>query len=246
MSRTAVRWAIPGVVIALLAALVSFLLVTRPAHVSAAEPDPGSVTVDGTGKVTGTPDVLRLAIGVSERAGDVSTALSRANADMARLRSALQVHHVADADLQTSQVNIFPTYTDHGVVSGYQVSEDLTAKLRDLSDAGNTINAAVTAGGNAARVEGVSFTLEDNAALLKRARDAAYADAQAKAEQYAKLSNRRLAEVKKVSETTQLPVPQPYAYDAMPMASGGTASTVPVNPGSQQVAVTVTVVWALQ
>jgi uncharacterized protein YggE len=41
-------------------------------------------------------------------------------------------------------------------------------------------------------------------------------------------------------------VPQPYAYDAMPMASGGTASTVPVNPGSQQVAVTVTVVWALQ
>lgn len=247
MSSTLVRRVVPALVIALLVGVVSFLLVTRPAHVSAAEPQLGSVTVDGLGKVTGTPDVLRLQMGVSERAGDVSAALERANADMTKVQAALRAHQVADKDVQTSQVNIFPTYTDHGTVNGYQVSESLIAKLRDLAHAGNTISDAAAAGGDAVRIEGVAFTLEDNTNLVRQARDAAYADAKAKAEQYAKLAKRSLAEVKKVSETTTAPDPRPYDAPMMLSSAGGAAAkTVPIDPGSEQVAVNVTVVWTLQ
>lgn len=213
----------------------------------AATDPPRHVTVDGTGMVTGTPDVLRLSIGVTEQAGDVGGALDAANADVRRLTEALHQHKVADADIQTSQVNIGQPRDSTGKpVAGFQVSESLTAKLRSLGDAGATITAAVNAGGNATHLDGVSFDLADNTALLARARDAAYAEAKGKAAQYAKLSGQQLGPVLSISEGTP---DQPYpraAAAASSGAAGPASSPVPISAGEQQVQVSVQVSWTLQ
>jgi uncharacterized protein YggE len=201
------------------------------------------VVVDGLGKVSGTPDVLRATLGVSVHGAQVSEALAKANALQRSVTGALKRDGVAAKDLQTSDVRIDQDYTNKGRPDGYRVTETLTVKLRDLAKAGAALTHAVTAGGNQALLQGVSFDLEDNAALLKGARDAAFADAKAKAERYAELSGRSLGAVQLVTESTSPAAPQPYAFAS---AAGRAAdSPVPLQAGSQDVSVSVTVRWAL-
>lgn len=218
-----------------------------PAVAAAAAPDPATqgVVVSGLGKVSGSPDVLRLQLGVEIRRADVSAALRDANQVQNRVRDALRNDGIDAKDLQTSDVSLYPSFDTKGRPDGYVVSESTVAKLRNLDRAGRTIGDAVTAGGNAARVQGVSFALEDNAALLEQARDAAYAEAKSKAERYAQLSGRALGQVELVDEEApQGDVPIPYARTASLAAAPGAA--VPIDAGQAQVSVSVTVRWSLR
>ncbi|MEP6697907.1 MAG: SIMPL domain-containing protein, partial [Pseudonocardiales bacterium] len=158
------------------------------------------VVVSGFGRSSGTPDVLRVSLGVEVRRGDVSAALRDANSLQQRVHDGFRRAGVAEKDLQTSSVSINPSFDAKGRPDGYAVSEQLTAKLRNLAKAGQAISSAVTAGGNASRLRGVSFDLEDNAAPLQKARDAAFADAKRKAQRYAELSGRKLGPVVTISE----------------------------------------------
>ena len=220
--------------------------VRQPQRAAAEATDPAQqgVVVSGLGKVTGTPDVLRVQLGVEIRRADVSSALRDANNVQSRVRAAVRRDGVDPKDMQTADVSLYPSYSNKGVPNGYTVNQSLTVKLRNLSRAGSTIGDAVEAGGNAARVQGVSFALEDNAALLEKARDAAYGDAKKKAQRYADLSGRSLGPVELVSE--QVPEgaqPMKYAGDAM--AAAPMASSVPIDAGQSQVSVSVTVRWSL-
>ena len=73
-------------------------------------------------------------------------------------------------------------------------------RLLDLSRVGSLLVAAIDAGGDGARIDGISFSHRDAAALEREARDAAFADARAKAEQYAGLAGQALGEVRHVVE----------------------------------------------
>lgn len=220
--------------------------VHAPATAVAAASDPAQqgVVVSGVGKVSGTPDVLRVQLGVEVRRDDVSAALRDANATQNRVRAAVRSDGVDPKDMQTADVSLYPAYTSKGAPNGYTVTQSLTVKLRDLSRAGKVIGDAVTAGGNAARVQGVSFALEDNVALLEQARDAAYAAAKKKAQRYADLAGRPLGQVELVSEEDPTaPQPMPYARD---VSSAPLASSVPLDAGQAQVSVSVTVRWSLR
>ncbi len=159
---------------------------TAPARLLASPSAGGKITVTGTGTWTGTPDQLTLSMGVQVNAGSVSAALRQANQAANRVIAALKRGGVAAADIQTSGLSISPNYRGSGQAPvGYGVSEQLTATLTELSRAGSQIQAAVTAGGNATTVGGVSLNLTDTSALLARARAAAVREAQAKAAQFA-------------------------------------------------------------
>ena len=201
------------------------------------------VVVDGVGRTTGVPDVLRVSLGVSVRRDDVSAALRDANSRQRTLRAALRRDGVGDADVQTSQVELQQSYDNRGRRNGYAVNEQVTVKLHDVARAGRVISDAVAAGGDEAVLQGVSFSLEDDAALLGRARDAAYADAKAKAQRYAELSGRRLGDVQLVAETTTPAPPVVATYERV--AGASSSSTVPLDAGTSQVSVSVRVRWSL-
>ncbi|MCW2570958.1 MAG: hypothetical protein JWO88_1016 [Frankiales bacterium] len=225
--------------------VVGSLHAPSPASATPSDPAEQGVVVSGLGKVSGTPDVLRVQLGVEVRRADVSAALRDANTIQNKVRSAVRADGVDAKDLQTSDVSLYPSYTNKGVPNGYTVNESLTVKLRNLARAGKTIGDAVIAGGNAARLQGVSFALEDNAALLDQARDAAYGDAKKKAQRYAELSGRALGQVELVSE--QVPdATQPIAYGRDALASAAPSQTVPLDAGQSQVSVSVTVRWSLR
>jgi len=200
------------------------------------------ITVTGTGKVTGTPDTLRISMSVTATDQDVDTALASANASAKAVQDALLAKGVAAKDLQTSNLSIQPNYTPKGQPSGYVVSEGVTASVRDLAKAGATLTAAVSAGGNAVRVDGVSMALEDTSSLVGGARKGAVDDARAKAEQYAQAAGRSLGEVQSISEVVTSPTPQ--YYDGR-FAASAAGSAVPIQAGSQELSVQVTVVYAL-
>jgi uncharacterized protein len=200
------------------------------------------ITVTGTGNVTGTPNQLILAMGVQVTGSSVGSALGKANAAVNRVTAALRAGGVAAADIQTSGLSIWPNYPNNSQTpNGYSVSESLTATLNRLAAAGTQIDAAVHAGGNATTVSGISLNLTDNSALLARARAKAVADATAKAGQYAKALGQPLGSV--LSITDQAPA-QPFPQYAADSSAGAKAS-VPISPGTQQLSVSVTVVFAV-
>ena len=214
---------------------------TGPAVLTSAT-QTGRITVTGTGNVTGTPNQLVLDMGVQVTGSSVGSALGDANAAVRRVTAALKADGVAAADIQTSGLSIYPNYPNNSQVpSGYSVSESLTATLNRLAAAGAQINAAVHAGGNAATVSGISLNLTDTSALLAQARARAVADATAKAGQYARALGQPLGAV--VSITDQ-PVAQPYPVYAASSAAGAKAS-VPISPGTQQLSVSISVVFAV-
>ena len=203
------------------------------------------ITVTGTGKVSGVPNQLSLSMGVQTSAGSVATALREANAAARSVAAVLRRSGVASSDIQTSGLSIYPNYSSSsGVPSGYQVSEELTITLRRLSVAGSQISAAARAGGNATTVDGVSLNLSDTSTLLAAAREKAVADAKAKAAAYADALGRPLGPVVTMSEAPPAQPYQPLPYPAAQSASRA-PSPVPVHPGTQQLSVTVTVVFAL-
>lgn len=202
----------------------------------------GKITVSGTGTVTGTPDQLVLSMGVQTSAPSVSIALRQANEAARRVIRSLKKGGVLPADIQTSGLSIQPNYGNGSPFPvGYAVSEDLTATLRHLAQAGRQIQAAAIAGGNATTVDGVSLNLSDTSKLLASARAAAVRDAQAKAGQFARGLGRPLGRVISVSDQSQV---SPYP-EFTGMAAAKAAGSVPVSPGSQQVSVQITVVYGI-
>jgi uncharacterized protein YggE len=200
------------------------------------------ITVTGTGTVTGTPDQLTLDMGVQVNGASVDSALQQASQAVRQVTAALRHQGVAAADIQTSGLSIQPNYSSGSQVpDGYQASESLTATLVQITAAGAQIQAAVHAGGNAATVDDISLNLADTSGLLATARARAVADARVKAAQYAKALGQPLGPVLSVSDQT--PAPEPIL--PLPNAAAGKAASVPISPGSQQLSVSVTVVYAL-
>jgi uncharacterized protein YggE len=203
---------------------------------------PARITVTGTGTVNGRPSQLVLSMGVQVSSSSVSAALQEANQAANRVIAVLRARGVAAADIQTSGLYIQPDYQGSSQTpDGYGVSESLNATLRHLGTAGAEISAAVRAGGNAVTVDGISLNLTDTSSLMARARAAAVADARVKAAQYASALGQPLGPV--VSITDQAP-PQ-YPVNVSGSAAAPRASSVPISPGTQQLTVSITVVFAM-
>lgn len=215
----------------------------RAATLTDAQPGAARITVTGTGTVTGTPNQLILSMGVQVNGSTVDTALNQANAAVRRVTLELKGRGVAAADIQTSDFNIWPNYRGSSQVpSSYSVSESLTATLNRLNRAGNQIEGAIRAGGNVVTVSNVSLNLTDTGSLLASARASAVRDAKAKATQFAAALGEPLGPVISISpaQTSQVE-PEPEVFNSV---AGSAAKSVPVSPGSQQVSVKITVVYA--
>jgi uncharacterized protein YggE len=214
----------------------------------ASEPTTGDrardgVLVSGIGFVEGRPDVLTVQFGVETGGPTVEKALDLANRALGRVHDAFTKGGVAEPDLQTSGLSIYPRYDKDGRrITGYQVSEQLSVKLRDLAKAGALIGQAADAGGDATRINGLSFDIEDDSTLLAQARRKAFDEARAKAELYAQASGRGLGRVVSVNESVSAPAPGPeFAADVYRATA---SKAVPILPGQQRLSVTVTVEWA--
>ncbi len=201
------------------------------------------IAVAGVGTASATPDVVETTIGAETAAPTVDAALAAASTATRAITDALRGEGVAAGDVRTAGVQLYPQYGPEGQqVTGYVARQDLSVTLRDLDTAGATIGVAVAAGGDAARLSGVSFTVADDTALRAQAREEAFADAREKAEEYAELAGGELGELISVREDSG---GSSTAYAAS-AESAVADSAVPLSAGAAEVSVTAQARWALR
>lgn len=207
---------------------------------------PRQVTVVGNGQVQGVPDTLTADVSVEFTATDVTTAMNQTNDRQKAVISALVAGGIEAKDISTTQVSVQPQYdvsSTNTVIVGFEAGNSIRVKIRKLDQASQALATIVTAGGNAARINSVSYSIEDDSKLMANARARAFHDAEDRARQYAGLSGLTLGKVMSISEAAGS-TPPPAA--PMPMRGGvAAASEVPLQPGEQTVSFAVTAVWEL-
>jgi uncharacterized protein YggE len=206
------------------------------------------IWVNGEGKVTVTPDIATLWLGIEAQATTVAEAQAQAATAMEAVMAALAENGVAEKDIQTQYFSIYQVTRwdddkDEQVVIGYRVSNMVTAKIRDIEQAGPVIDAVAAAGGDYTRINNISFSVDDPTPYYKEARQKAMADAKAKAGQLADLAGVKLGQPTYVSEGTIYP---PVVYrDAGMMAVPEAAPTTPISPGEIELTLNVQVAYAI-
>jgi uncharacterized protein YggE len=205
-----------------------------------------TIAARGVGLVKGTPDTLQVVLGVETHSASAQDALAQNNDKANALVKTLKDKGVDAKDIQTSQLSINPNYDNQGRrIVGYQVDNQVTATLHDIGGAGGLIDAAASAVGDAVRVNSIGFSIDDDSGLKAEARTQAVHQAQVQAEQMAKAAGVKLGNIRLISEVPATS-PTPYAarFGAVPSsAAGDAAAPAPVEPGQQQLSVTVDVVW---
>jgi uncharacterized protein YggE len=244
-------------VLPLAGALVAMALVMAVAISVASRNDSGAtaaetdatrtISVNGEGRVSLAPDVVMMSVGVDERNADLNAAQTAADEKMDAIIDALRANGVAEADIQTGNYSVYAErdYEREGQpVTGYVVSHTVTAKVRDIDNAGNVIAAAIDAGAN--NVGGIWFALDDPAAAIQQARELAVADAEAKATELARLANATLGPIQVISEGYSPSSPAvPFDGAGMAYDESARSSAPTINPGQTEVVLTVYVTYAI-
>lgn len=199
------------------------------------------ITTRGAATVTTTPDTVTVVVGVQTRGSSAKAALDDNNGKATALINMFKGRGVAAADLQTSQLSVSPTYDPAtGRITGYEVTNQVTATSHDVNAAGGLIDAAGEVAGDAVRIQQLSFSVGDDSAARARARADAVRQAQAHAKQLADAAGVRLG---RMYSMTEVPVtsPGPLGREATPAP----VAPVPIEPGSQKLTVMVELVYAI-
>jgi uncharacterized protein YggE len=206
-------------------------------------PGQRAITVTATGTATGTPDTLTVQLGVQTEAKTAGAALDANNTKAAALIAALTKQGIAKKDLATSDLAIYPTYSENGTaITGYQVTNTVTATLRNVDKAGAVIDAAARAAGDAIRLNQVGFSFDDDTALRAAARADAVKQALAQAKQLASAAGVAVGPIQSITEDVVTPGPQPLPAR---YAAADSGASMPVLAGEGQLAITVQVVVSI-
>jgi uncharacterized protein YggE len=229
------------------AAIASPAFAPRPiAGADPATPPEHTITVSGTGKVTVSPDIADLRLGVSVTKPTVKAARAQAADSMTKVIAALKRLGIADADIKTTNLSLQPVYTypsNGGTpkLTGYMLSNTVAVTIRDLDKIGDAIDDGLAAG--ATTMDGVSFRVEDPAAAEQRAREEAMTQARKKADTLASGAGVRITGVQSISETSA-PIPYPVPYYGEAAGAARDVST-PVQTGTNEISVSVAVVYLI-
>jgi uncharacterized protein len=200
-----------------------------------------TLLVSATGEVRASPDLAVLTVGVQSEAPTAAAALARNREQMSGALAALKAKGVADADVQTTNLDLQPQYVfENGQprrLTGYQAGNTVTARLHDLKAVGAVVDALVAAGAN--QIDSITFDIADRRPLEDTARREAVKALFAKAELYAGASGYRLLRLVQMSEGERSGVIPSQPLPMMRMAAEGVRRT-PVAAGELTVQASVT------
>ena len=227
-----------------LAAAVPFML---PALAAAQPPQPPlagtRLDIVAEGEAMRVPDLAEIGAGVVTQAAGAADAMTANARAMAATLAALSRAGVAGRDVQTAAVSLSPQYR-YGenmppVITGYQASNLVTVRFRDIARAGTILDALVAAGAN--QISGPNLTVDRLDAALDEARTRAIATARARAELYARAAGLQVARIVAISEGGGEAPGRP-----MPMLARAKDAATAIVPGEQRLAVTVNVSFELR
>ncbi len=228
-------------------------MVALPAAAQTPVPAPAPILSDATlldvtaeGKATRVPDIATIRAGVVSQSPTAAAALADNAARMTRVVAALRRAGVAERDLQTAQIQLQPQYryaeNQPPAITGYQASNSVSVRFRDVAKSGAILDALVAQGAN--QIDGPNLSVDAADAALDEARTDAIRRARARAELYAKAAGMRVERILTIVEGGgQMPPPPMPMMARMSVQS---ADSTPVVAGEQELGVTVSVRFLLR
>jgi uncharacterized protein YggE len=225
-------------------------LAATPSLAAETGPREAVIVVSGEGHSATAPDMAILSFSVVKDAKTARGALDANNKTMADVLAALKTAGIAERDLQTSGFAINPQYvypdnSDGGnrqpELTGYQVANSLTVRVRDLAKLGEIIDSSVTLGVN--QGGSIQFTNDKPEPVITEARKAAVGDAVAKAKVLAEAAGVSIGRIVEISENAGRPEPLPMMRS---MAKDAGAEAVPIATGENSYTVSVSVTFAIK
>lgn len=232
------------------AGLIAGLAATAPAQARSERADNlRTISLTGIGEVRAAPDEATIAIGVVHQAQTAAAALKDNNAAMAEIFASLKADGIEERDIQTANFSVNPRYVypkDNSgppTIEGYEVSNEVSVRVRDLSKLGALLDKVVQSGSN--RINGVNFSLSQPQEAENEARRRAVANARAKAELYTKAAGVKLGEVQSISESGMSMPPRPMMRQEA-FAMKASADSVPIANGEQTISIQVNISWEIE
>ena len=196
--------------------------------------------------VNSTPDIAQIGTGVTTRARTAKEAVRLNAVAMQKVVDRLKALGIAAKDIQTSNYNLnaqfnYPNGGGTPVFAGYEASNQVSAKLRDISKVGDALDALVAAGAN--NISGPSFMLDDDTAPKQAARAKAFQRGQAMAQDFARMAGYSGVKLLEVSEDVQTRGPiVPVAFNVRSEAAD---AKTPIEAGEVGTSVMLTVKYEM-
>lgn len=225
--------------------LFALALVLIPLPALADSSKPGLVAVTGEGSAYLAPDMAILTLTVVRQEQTARAALDANSAAMGQVLEAMKADGIAERDLQTSGFSINPQYeypkNEQPRLIGYQVSNSLTVRVRDLSQLGAIIDKSVTLGVNQGGQ--IRFANDDPSEAITKARTAAVQNARAKATTLTEAAGVALGRIVEINE--QVRRPQPIPMVAQRASFEAADASVPIAAGENEYQVNVNVTFEI-
>lgn len=200
------------------------------------ESAPSTVTVTGVGSASAVPDEAVVRLGAVTAAPLVGEAFASVTSTVAAIGEIAR-RHTEPRRIASQNLSVGPKHDEQGRPAGWECRHSLAIRLDDLTAAGALVTELAEEVGERMVLDGVALEIADRTHVLARARDAAFADARARAEQYAALAGRALGPVARIVEGDgDGPAPRERAMFAQAAS---------FEPGEQAISTSVTVTWAL-
>ena len=205
--------------------------------------NPRQVTVVGSGHVQGVPDTLTADVGIEFTARDVTAAMDQTNTRQQAVIDALANAGVDRKDISTTDVSLQPQYDNSGAtISGYRAANSIRVKIHPAGTASRLLAVIVGTGGDATRINSVSYSIADDSAAGERRAGTRFSGRQGPGG-----AVRAAVRARAGQDHLDLGgIGRRQPRRRPPLRGGAMPSMVPLEPGQQTVSFSVTAVWELR
>jgi len=247
-----------GILLMVFLAVVSIKELKSIGYVGSDVPAMNLISVNGTGYVVAVPDIANFSFTVTENAKTVVEAQTKATTRTNSAIKTIKDAGVAEKDIQTVSYSINPRYeyqnavctqyscpTGKSILTGYDVSQSIQVKVRDLTKAGTIFSSIGSLG--VQNVNGLDFSVDKPEQIQADARAKAITDAQTKAKELAKQLGVSLVRITSFYESGNGAI-RDYMYGMVneKMVSSAVAPTPELPAGEQKVTSNVTITYEIK
>lgn len=192
----------------LLIVFIAFLISCIGNNIKSIDND-NMITVTGLGEVHAIPDIALIDISVLTEAKTVKDAMLENTKKMNSIINSLKEEmKIDEKDIKTTNFNIYPKYewrqeSGERILVGYEISQNINVKIRDLNIAGDITQKVVDLGAN--NVSNLTFTFDDDEKLKQEARTIAINNAKEKAKILEKDLGIKMVKIVNFSENSYIP-----------------------------------------
>lgn len=228
--------------LALFLAIQSITAIANLRFVGSGIPAVNTISVEGTGEAVAVPDIATVSFTVRFEEDTVAAAQDKATELMSSALAYLDEQDIEEKDIKTNSYNVYPQYDyiqttclpgvpcrgGESVLRGYEVSQSVSVKVRDLEMVGAILGGLGELG--VQNISGPNFQIDDIDAIRAEAREMAIKEAKEKARELAGDLNVRLVRVVNFWEDGgyYYPMYESAAFDGAVGKGGSLTPEIPV------------------